>query len=112
MPLMRTQSTNVRHIFILVLLMSLPYKDKAFDLVLSINALHNLPRKRCIKALREIERVSKGNSYVVVDSYNSEEEKKLFESWVLTAETYGYPEEWLAIFKEAGYTGAYSWNLM
>ncbi len=90
----------------------LPYKDKYFDLVLSINTLHNLPRDKCIKALQEIERVSKGKSYVVVDSYRTPEEKELFESWVLTAETYGYPEEWLEIFKEAGYTGAYSWNLL
>jgi len=91
---------------------SLPFRDKSFDLVISINTLHNLPREGVIKALQEIERVSRGDSYVVVDSYHSVEEKALFESWVLTAETYGYPEEWLEIFSEAGYTGYYSWNCL
>ena len=90
----------------------LPFRDKSFDLVISINALHNLPRDKCITALKEIERVSRGNSYVVVDSYHTPEEKAIFESWVLTAETHGYPEEWLKIFEEAGYRGAYSWNLL
>lgn len=90
----------------------LPYKDKYFDLVFSINTIHNLPRDKCIKALQEIERVSKGNSYVVVDSYHSSEEKELFEQWALTAETYGYPYEWEQIFNEAGYTGFYGWNCL
>jgi SAM-dependent methyltransferase len=89
----------------------IPFPDKYFDLVLSINTLHNLPRDKCIKALQEIERVGKA-AYVVVDSYHTPEEKELFQQWVLTAETYGYPQEWLEIFKEAGYGGYYGWNLM
>lgn len=90
----------------------LPYEDKSFDLVISINTIHNLPREGVVRALQEIERVCRGNSYIVVDSYHSQEEKELFESWVLTAEFYGYPEEWLSVFKEAGYTGFYSWNIL
>lgn len=89
----------------------LPYEDKSFDLIVSINTLHNLPRDGVIRALKEIERVS-DKAYIVVDSYNTPEEKAVFESWVLTAETYGYPWEWKVIFEEAGYKGAYSWNLL
>ncbi len=90
----------------------LPFGDKSFDLVLSINTIHNLPREGCVRALSEIERVSRGNSYVVVDSYHTSKQKKLFENWVLTAETHGYPEEWLRLFEEAGYRGDYSWNIL
>ena len=90
----------------------LPHNDKCFDLVISINALHNLPREGVIRALKEIQRVSRGNSYIVVDSYHSEEEKERFLRWQLTAETHGYHEFWLSLFNEAGYTGAYSWNLL
>ena len=50
----------------------LPYKDKHFDLVISINTLHNLDREGCISALSEIERVSKGNSFVMVDGWANE----------------------------------------
>lgn len=90
----------------------IPYEDKSVDLVISINTLHNLSRDGVICALKEMERVSRGNSYIVVDSYKTPEEKQLFEQWVLTAETYGYPHEWLEIFDEAGYTGHYSWNIL
>jgi len=90
----------------------LPFEDKSFDLVLSINTLHNLTRPLLAKALSEIERVSCGDSYIVVDSYHTPEQKEIFESWVLTAEFYGYPDEWLALFKEAGYKGFYSWTII
>jgi ubiquinone/menaquinone biosynthesis C-methylase UbiE len=91
--------------------LKLPFSDKSFDLVVSINVIHNLPRDGVIRALKEIERVS-DKAYIVVDSYNTPEEKAIFESWVLTAETHGYPSDWLKIFDEAGYKGYYSWNLL
>ena len=91
----------------------LPFAGKAFDCVLSINTIHNLPRPRAIRALGEIERVSKTNkSFVVVDSYLNEEQKQLFEQWVLTAEYHDYPEAWIAAFAEAGYTGDWNWTIV
>lgn len=91
----------------------LPYPDKSFDCVISINTIHNLSREGVIRALKEIERVSKGDkNYVVVDSYHTPEQKALFESWVLTAEYHDYPEGWLEVFKEAGYNGHYSWTII
>ncbi len=91
---------------------SLPFPDKSFDFVLSINTLHNLEGEHLQKALREIMRVSKGPAYVQVDSYHTEEEREIFLSWVLTAKTHGYPEEWVKIFNEAGYTGDYGWTIV
>lgn len=91
---------------------ALPYRDKFFDLVLSINTLHNLPKDRVVRALQEIERVSRGKSYIVIDSYHTPEEKEIFESWALTPEFHGYPDEWIEVFEEAGYRGHYSWNLL
>lgn len=90
----------------------LPFPDRSFDLVLSINTLHNLPRPQLIKALREIKRVSRGPAFVQVDSYRTSEEKALFEQWVLTAEWHGYPHEWLELFAEAGYEGDYDWTIV
>ena len=56
--------------------------------------------------------MSKGKSYVVVDSYLNEEQKALFEEWVLTAEFHDYPEGWFKAFAEAGYTGDWSWTIV
>jgi SAM-dependent methyltransferase len=90
----------------------LPFPDNSFDLVLSINTLHNLPRPRLIRALQEMRRVSRGSMFVQVDAYRTEAEKALFLDWVLTAEWTGYPEEWLALFAEAGYDGDYAWTVV
>jgi ubiquinone/menaquinone biosynthesis C-methylase UbiE len=90
----------------------LPFSDDSFDLVVSINTLHNLPRLRCKRALQEIVRVSRGPAFVQVDSYHTPEQRDRFEDWVLTAEYHGYPREWLDLFKEAGYDGDYAFTVV
>lgn len=90
---------------------SVPFPDKSFDVVLSINTIHNLERNDCIAALREMKRLSKIGSYIQVDAYRSLLEKKLFEDWMLTAKTYGTPEDWVEIMQEAGYSGDYYWTI-
>jgi hypothetical protein len=57
--------------------------------------------------LREIQRVGKGKSYITVGAYNTEEEKDLFLEWTLLGTAVLHVDEWLEVFKEAGYTGDY-----
>jgi ubiquinone/menaquinone biosynthesis C-methylase UbiE len=90
----------------------LPFPPGSFDCVLSLNTLHNLNRLGVIRALGEIERVSRGKSFVVVDSYLTPQQKETFEHWVLTAEYHDYPEAWLRVFTEAGYTGDWDWTII
>lgn len=90
----------------------LTFPDKAFDCVLSLNTIHNFPRVRAVKAMAEIERVSRGASFVVVDSYRTPEQKAIFESWVLTAEFHDYPDGWIKVFEEAGYSGDWNWTII
>lgn len=90
----------------------LPFPDHSFDAVISLNTLHNFKRDKVAIALQEIQRVSKGKSFVQVDSYHTEEQKQLFEEWVLTAEFHDYPEEWLKLFHSSGYTGDYYWTVL
>ncbi len=90
----------------------LPFPDGGFDCVLSLNTIHNLARPRAVKAMAEIQRLSGGRAFVVVDSYHTPEQKEIFESWVLTAEFHDYPEGWVAVFEEAGYTGDYAWTII
>jgi len=85
----------------------LPFDDNEFDLVLSINTLHNLDRAGVIEALREIDRVSLGSAFIMVDGWRSEQERSNMEAWVLTAKTMLHADSWLQIFEEAGYTGDY-----
>lgn len=87
----------------------LPFKDNEFDLVISINTIHNLDLGGCSMALKEIERVSKKNSFITVDSYTNEEEKKNMYDWNLTAKTILSESDWINLFDEIGYTGDYFW---
>lgn len=87
----------------------LEFSDKSFDLVISINTVHNLPLEECKQAIREIERVSRRHSFIVVDAWRNEEERKRLMAWVLTGLTYMHVEDWKRLFAEVGYTGDYYW---
>jgi ubiquinone/menaquinone biosynthesis C-methylase UbiE len=88
--------------------LNLPFEDDSFDLVISINTIHNLDELGCIKSLQEIERVKKKYSYIVVDGWSTPEEERDLKSWVLTAVTVLHTSEWEKLFEKAGYTGDYS----
>jgi SAM-dependent methyltransferase len=85
----------------------LPYPDKSFDLVVSINTLHNLQLPELGQALKEIERVSRRHSYILMDGYRNEQEKVNLLYWQLTCECFFTPREWEWLFQQAGYTGDY-----
>lgn len=87
----------------------LPFPDKSFDVVISVTTVHNLERTECIQALREIERVSRGHSFITVDAYHDEAERDRMHAWNLTAKTVLHVDEWRELFREAGYTGDYYW---
>lgn len=88
---------------------SLPYPDKSFDLVISVNSIHNLPLERLKSALREVMRVTRRHAYVTVDAWRNEQERVQLHKWVLTAETMLHVEDWKRLFAEVGYTGDYWW---
>lgn len=89
----------------------LPFPDASFDLVLSINVVHNLEADACRRAIAEMERVSRRFKYLQVDSFLDETQRDAFERWVLTALTYYDPAGWVRLFREAGYTGDYFWTI-
>lgn len=87
----------------------LPFPDKSFDVVISINTVHNFDRAECIQAIREIDRVSRGKSFLTVDAFRDPAEEQRMMDWALTARTILHVDEWVKLFKEAGYTGDYYW---
>lgn len=85
----------------------LPFSDKSFDFVFSINTLHNLYNFDLNLALREIERVGV-KKYICVESYRDESEKANLLYWQVTCEAFCSPAEWRWWFDLTGYTGDYS----
>jgi len=89
----------------------LPYPEGTFDLVISINTVHNLGLVDCVRAIGEMERVGRRFKYLRVDSYRDGEEREKFERWQLTALTHFDPEGWRKVLRQAGYAGDYSWTI-
>ena len=87
---------------------SLPWPDKSFDLVISIQTLHNLHCYDLDKALREMERVGRKHKYLCVESYRNETEKVNLLYWQVTCEAFNTPEEWQWWFRQTVYTGDHS----
>lgn len=85
----------------------LPWPDRYFDLVYSLNTLHNLHCYDLERALREMERVGK-RKYLCVESYRNEVEKANLLYWQVTCEAFNTPKEWEWWFSLTGYTGDYS----
>lgn len=86
----------------------IPFEDNFFDLVISLTTLHNLKVFDLKKAVQEIERVSKGNSYIMVESFRNDREEVNMLYWQLTCASYYSVDEWEWLYKEWGYTGDYS----
>ena len=85
---------------------TLPYPDKSFDFVVSVNTLHNLYIQDLFAAIREIERVSKnGRSHITVEAYRNEREKVNLMYWQLTCRAFHTPQEWEWVFKTCCYRG-------
>lgn len=86
----------------------LPFADSSFDLVISINTMHNLYCNELYNALKEMERVGKNHKYICVESWRNEKEKVNLLYWQLTCEMFCTPGEWDWWFKHTRYTGDHS----
>lgn len=87
----------------------LPFENRSFDFVVSVNTLHNLYNYELHRALQEIERVGKRHKHIVIETYRNEREKVNFLYWQLTSRSFYTPKEWEWMFKQAGYAGDYSY---
>ena len=87
----------------------LPFEDKTFDFVYSLNTFHNLQNEDLENALNEMSRVSKSNKqYICVESYRNEIEKANLLYWQVTCEQFNNPRDWEWWFSKTGYEGDYS----
>lgn len=88
---------------------NLEFEDNSFDVVISITTIHNLDYEGCVRSLKEIQRVAKNGSFITVDAYRNDDDKKRMEAWNLTAKTILHVDEWKEMFEKAGYTGNFYW---
>jgi ubiquinone/menaquinone biosynthesis C-methylase UbiE len=84
----------------------LDFADSYFDLVISINTLHNIKLPKLFNSLKEIERVGK-SKFICVESYKNEEEQFNLHCWALTAESIIDIDSWKWMFNQSGYSGDY-----
>jgi len=87
----------------------LPFADRSFDFVFTVNTLHNLYNYELFAALQEIERVGRGPKHIIIETYRNEREKANLLYWQLTCRAFLAPKEWEWLFQQAGYTGDYSY---
>ena len=83
-----------------------PFKNKEFDLIISLGVIHNLKVFDIKNAIQEIDRAGK-SSYVMVESYRNLKELFNLQCWALTCESFFSTEEWLWLYKSFNYNGDY-----
>ena len=82
------------------------YRTKYFDLVFSINTLHNLLNFDLDKSIKEISRIGK-KQFIAVESFKNEHELFNLQCWSLTCQAFYSKSEWEHIFKRNNYKGNY-----
>ena len=82
----------------------IPFKSNNFDLVISINTLHNLKIFDLKTAIKEINRVGK-KKYIAVESFKTDQQFFNLQCWALTCQSFFSYVEWKWIYKKLNYTG-------
>ena len=80
----------------------LNYKKKEFDLILSINLIHNFSIYEIFNFLKRIVHLSK-KSYIATESYRNDKELLNLQCWALTADSFFSSKEWDWILRYNNY---------
>ena len=75
---------------------------KKYDLIISINTLHNLEIFQLTNVVRNIIKNSK-NTYIAVEGYKNLKQLFNLQCWALTANTFFSKNEWIWFFKNLKY---------
>lgn len=91
----------------------LPFATDSFDLVIAASAPYAGSLADAIKCLKEISRVAKRHSWVVLASYEDEDDIEglmLLRYWFLTGTLILTKADWLEVMDHAGYRGDYRFD--
>ena len=85
----------------------LNFKNNTFDFVLALGVPYEYGLDGSIKCLKEIQRVSKGKSFINLGSYSTQKEFWQLRQWTLLGITLLKEKEWKQVLKHVKYTGDY-----
>ena len=85
----------------------LNFSKNKFNFVLAIGVVYSLTLEDAIKCIKEIQRVSKGKSFINLASYKNEKDYWLFKNWTILGSLILKREEWIKILKHCKYSGDY-----
>ena len=100
----KSKDTVKKNLFVFNANKKFPYKNKKFDLVISLATLHNLSIDGLFSSIKEIERVAK-KKYIMVESYTNLKELFNLQCWALTCKSFFSVNDWQWIFKTNKYKG-------
>ncbi len=100
----KSKDTVKKNLFIHDANKKFPFKNKKFDLAISLATLHNLNINGLFSSIKEIERVAK-KKYIMVESYNNYQELFNLQCWALTCKSFFSVKDWQWIFKTNKYKG-------
>ena len=83
------------------------FNDRYFDFVIALGVVYTHNLTDAIKCLKEIQRVSKGKSFITLASYKTYEEYWLFKQWTVLGSTILQENEWIKVLQHVNYTGDY-----
>ncbi len=81
-----------------------------FDCIIALGAVYILTLNDAILLLKNIQRLSKGKSFITLASYETEKDYWMFKNWTVLGTLLFKKEEWRKIMKHSGYTGYYSFT--
>jgi hypothetical protein len=101
----KESSPDIRDLLLIGPYWNIPLENSKADLVIAFSSIYMQSLGEVVKTLREIERVSNGNSYITLGAYQNDYEKKIFENWTLIGTTVMHVDDWYEVMEYAGYTG-------
>ena len=87
--------------------LELKYSDRYFDFVIALGVVYTHNLTDAIKCLKEIQRVSKGKSFVTLASYKTLEDYWLFKKWSVLGTTILLEDEWIKLLQHSNYNSDY-----
>ena len=89
---------------------TLPFKNNFFDAVFAFHCIYRLNFGDMIKAIKEIQRVTKKHSYITFGAYHDKKGKEIFDKWGIISTSHMHVNDLKKIFKYIKYKGDYSFT--